>query len=271
MRNLAIVIQNKNENVTPIDTINAINSNNFKNVFIQWYNENCEYTQEQQLELARQLGLNVIFAHLEYKKINSIWLEGEEGNQVVESYKNDLDTCKKNNINLVIMHLTTSKNPTMYSEIGLERIKEISEYAKKLDIKIAFENTRKQGYLEYVLGNIKDEHIGICFDIGHYHTHFKDEFNFEFFKNRIFAVHLHDNHGDGIDEHLLPFDGNINWEDTVKKLVECNYNGPITLESCYRNEYLNKMSLNEFYKNAYIQGEKISKIFEKYDKSKSLQ
>ena len=116
------------------------------------------------------------------------------------------------------------------------------------------------------MGNIKDEHIGVCFDIGHYHTHFKDEFDFEFFKNRIFAVHLHDNHGDGIDEHLLPFDGTINWEDGIKKLVEINYKGPVTLESCYRKEYTQKMTVDEFYKEAYIQGEKISKIFEKYEK-----
>lgn len=265
MRDIAIVIQNKNENVTPIDTINAINHNGFKKVFIQWYNENWLYAQEQQLELARKLKLNIIFAHLGYKKINSIWIAGEEGEEVVEEYKKDLDVCKRNNINLAIMHLTTGKNPPAYNEIGLNRIKTISEYAKKLNIRIAFENTRIQGYLEYVLGNIKDEHIGICFDIGHYHTHFKDQFNFNLFKNRIFAVHLHDNHGDGIDEHLLPFDGNINWESTIQKLVECNYNGPITLESCYKNTYL-EMSIDEFYKKAYERAIRISQIFDKYDK-----
>lgn len=267
MRELAIVVQNKNEQVTPLETINAIKKNNFKNVFIQWYNKKWEYSQSEQLEDSRKLGLNVIFAHLGYDKINSIWLEGEEGNRVAQEYKNDILICKNNNIDLVIMHLCTKKNPPQYNELGLNRIKDIVKFAKELGVKIAFENTRTPGYLEYVLGNIKEDNVGICFDIGHYHTHFKDKFNFELFKNRIFAVHLHDNNGTGIDQHLLPFDGNINWDFTIKKLVECNYNGPITMESCYRYEYLN-ISIDEFYKEAYKRGIEIARMFEKYDNMK---
>ena len=42
-------------------------------------------------------------------------------------------------------------------------------------MKVAFENTKIKGYLEYVLENIKDDNVGICFDAGHYHVHFDDE------------------------------------------------------------------------------------------------
>lgn len=265
MRELAIVVQNENEKVTVLDTINSINRNNFKNVFIQWYNRPWQISQEKQLEVLRDLNLNIIFAHLGYDKINEIWVNNSIGDEVVEEYKKDINICKENDIDLVIMHLCTHKNPPEYNEIGLKRIEKIVKFAKQIGVKIAFENTRSQGYLEYVLGNIKDENAGVCFDIGHYHTHFKDRFNFEFFKNRIFAVHLHDNHGDGIDKHLLPFDGNINWDETIKKLVECNYNGPITIESAYKTEYVNNISLDEFYKSAYERGLRIVKLFDKYD------
>ena len=268
MRELAIVVQNKNEGVTPLETINSINKNNFKNVFIQWYNKNWEYSQLKQLEHARKLGLNVIFAHLGYNNINSIWLEGEEGDLAAEQYKKDIEICKNHNIDLVIMHLCSKKNPPLYNELGLRRIKEIVKVAKELGVKIAFENTRTQGYLEYILEHIHEDNVGICFDIGHYHTHFKDKFNFENFKDKIFAIHLHDNDGTGQDQHLLPFDGNINWEATIKKIVESNYSGPITIESCYRYEYLN-ISIDEFYKEAYKRAEKIAKIFEKYDGMKN--
>lgn len=60
-------------------------------------------------------------------------------------YKNDIKKCKENGIPMVIMHLSSKKNPPMYNEIGLNRIKEIVQYAKQLNIKIAFENTRKKG------------------------------------------------------------------------------------------------------------------------------
>ena len=109
-------------------------------------------------------------------------------------------------------------------------------------MKVAFENTKIKGYLEYVINNIKDENVGICFDAGHYHVHFDDEFNFEFFKDRIFAVHLHDNDKSD-DLHLLPFDGTV------------------TLELCYRYEYLN-MSLDDFYKKGYDVGIKLAEKFE---------
>lgn len=145
-------------------------------------------------------------------------------------------------------------------KFGLNRIKKIVEYAKELNVKIAFENTKMKGYLEYVLGNIKDNNVGICFDAGHYHAHFDDEFDFEFFKDRIFAVHLHDNDKSG-DLHLLPFDGTIDWQKTITKLKDSNYEGLVTLELCYRYDYLD-MPLVDFYRKGYDIGTKLAKMFE---------
>ena len=47
----------------------------------------------------------------------------------------------------------------------------------------------------------------------------------------------------------------------IKKLRDCNYEGPITLEPCYRYDYLN-LTLDEFYKKAYEVGKKISNMFD---------
>lgn len=263
MRELAVAIQNENEKVSIIETINSINNAGFKNVFVQWYDENLEYSQEEQVKLCKKLGFNIIFAHLGYQNINSIWEEGIDGDNLVKRYKKDIKECKENGIPMVVMHLTSKKKAPIYGEIGLNRIRKIIEYAKELNIKVAFENTKIKGYLEYVLENIKDDNVGICFDAGHYHVHFDDEFNFEFFKDRIFAVHLHDNDKSD-DLHLLPFDGTIDWKYVINKLKECDYNGPITMELCYRYDYL-KMPLDEFYKAGYERGLQLLKIVEKED------
>lgn len=261
MKDLAVVISNDNKEVTPFETIDAIKKTGFKNVFIQWYDDNeWEYSQEEQLKYARKLGLNVIFAHLGYQKINSIWEENEIGEQLVERYINDIKVCKENGISLVIMHLSSKPNPPKYNEIGLNRLRKIIDYANSVDVKIAFENTRTKGYLEYVFNNIDSNNIGICYDAGHCHAYFKDKFNWKLFKNRIFAVHLHDNEGTE-DQHLIPFDGNIEWKKVISDLNNANYIGPITLELCYRKEYLN-MSLEEFYTKGYEIGNKLAKIFE---------
>lgn len=161
---------------------------------------------------------------------------------------------------MVVMHLTSGFTAPMYNEIGLKRIEEIVEYAQKLDVKIAFENTKIKGYLEYVLNHISNKNVGICFDAGHAHVHFKDEFDFTHFKNRIFAVHLHDN-DQSDDLHLIPFDGTIDWKNYMRALKENGYKGPITLELCYRYDYA-KQSLIEFYKRGYQAAKKLENILE---------
>lgn len=260
MRDIAVVISNDNKNVTPFETMDAIKKAGFKNVFIQWYDKEWEYSQEEQLKYARELGLNVIFAHLGWQNINSIWEDNEIGEKLVDRFINDIKLCKENGIKLVIMHVTTKFIAPKFNEIGLNRIKKIVDYAKEIGVKVAFENLKLKGYLEYILENIDNDNIGICYDAGHCHAHYKDEFNWELFKDKIFAVHLHDNDGTD-DQHLLPFDGNIEWENVIKNLKNANYQGPITLELCYRNQYL-EIDVEEFYKKGYEIGNKLAKMFE---------
>lgn len=59
----------------------------------------------------------------------------------------------------------------------------------------------------------------------------------------------------------MPFDGTIDWKQVIIKLKECNYNGPITMELCYRYDYLN-MPLDDFYKKGYDTGIKLAEMFE---------
>ena len=260
MQDIAVVVSNDNKNVSIIETIDAIKKAGFKNVFIQWYNKDWNLSQEEQLEYVRKQNLNVIFAHLGYQNINDIWLDSIEGDKLVYRYKNDIKICKENDIPMVIMHLTSKTIAPEFNKLGLKRLQEIVDYAETLGVKVAFENTKIKGYLEYVIENIKNENVGICFDSGHYHVHFKDELDFSIFKDRIFAVHLHDN-DQSDDLHLMPFDGTLNWKEVIKNLKDSNYDGPITMELCYRNEYL-KISIEDFYKKGYEVGLKLKEMFE---------
>ena len=261
MDDIAVCVQNDNKNVTPKETIDAIYKAGFKNVFVQYYHrENLEFDELAQIDYCRELGLNIIFCHLGYKNINELWIEGEFGDKVTEEYIADLDVMHEKKIDMVCMHLTTHSDPPMYNELGLERIKKIVQHAKNLGIKIAFENTRIPGYLEFVLGEVKDENVGLCLDVGHLHVHFDDKLDWEFFRNRIFAVHMHDN-DKSYDQHLLPGDGTIDWKDVLGKLKEHGYTGPITLELCYRGQYL-EMTLEEFYREGMERGKNLEELRE---------
>ena len=241
-------VQNDNKNVTPQQTIEAIKGAGFDGVFIQWYDKDWEFSQQGQVDMCKKLGLEIYFAHLGYNGINDIWIEGDNGDILVNKYLHNLDECKANGIKMVCMHLTSKSVAPEPSEIGIERLQQIVDYAEKLGIKVAFENTKIFGYLEYVFDRIKNQNVGICYDAGHCHCHFNDKFSWEKFKNKIFAVHLHDNDKSD-DLHLLPFEGTVNWEKLVENLKAANYNGPVILESCYRNQYLSE-SLFDFYKTS---------------------
>ena len=246
---------------TIIETIKSIKEAGFDSVFLQWYDgewKNYNVSLKNQVDISRELGLKIEFAHLGYKYINNLWLENEWGEKIVEYYKDRLRELHYNKIDLAVMHLTRGDDSPKYNELGIKRLKQICDYAQKLGIRIAFENTRKAGYLEYVLDNIKNKNVGVCFDSGHFHCYFKDNFNFKKFKNKIFCVHLHDNHGTK-DEHLLPFDGNLDWNCVIDGLKQANYNGPIILETGYSEKY-REMGINDFYKLSQERAKQIGKM-----------
>ena len=57
---------------------------------------------------------------------------------------------------MVVMHLTLKSIAPEPNLIGVERLQRIVNYAEQLNIKVAFENTKIYGYLEYVFKHIKN-------------------------------------------------------------------------------------------------------------------
>lgn len=255
-RELAVVISNDNKNVSILQTIDAISKAGFKKVFIQWYDDEFKIPQLQQLKICKEKGLEIIFTHLGYQHINEIWTS--EGEYFVERYKKDIFDCYNDGVSMVVMHPCSKSEAPGPNELGLNRFKEINAYAKSLGVKIAIENTKIKNHIDYILNNIVDNNLGICFDAGHYHANFKDDWDIKKYKNRIMCVHLHDNNGQE-DQHLLPFDGTLDWKHVVNLLNELNYDGPITMELVYRNDYLN-MNVDDFYTKAYKTGLKIMEL-----------
>ncbi|MBR0385883.1 MAG: sugar phosphate isomerase/epimerase [Erysipelotrichaceae bacterium] len=258
MQELAVTISYDNKNDSVYDTIDAIKKAGFRKVFLQWYDKDWEVSQQQQCNYARQQGLEIIFAHLGYQSINDLWLEGETGDGFIERFCRDIDDCAANGIPMVMMHLCSKSVAPEPNEIGLERLRKIVAHAVEKNIKIAFENTKIPGYQEYVLSRIPE--AGNCYDAGHCHAHFNDEYDFAQFKDRFYCVHLHDNHGES-DEHLLPGDGTIDWPKVMAELKHNGYAGPITLEIVYHGPYTD-MTLDEFYQEGFRRGQWLQKLYE---------
>lgn len=261
MAELAVCVSNDGKS-SIYEIIDAIKEAGFKKVFVQWYDKQWDGPDQQaQVDYCKKLGLEIVFAHLGYQSINDIWLDTEVGSQFVERYKKDLDDVKRNGIPMAMMHACSKFEPPYPNELGLSRFEEVVDYANEIGVEIGFENTKVPGYQKYLLKNLKGK-AGICLDFGHAHAHFKDDFDFDFFKNKITSVHLHDNFGVK-DDHLLPFDGNLDWQWAMSELKKAGYSGPLTLEIVYHRDYVEKMSVKEFYQEGYARGMKLAEMFDK--------
>jgi sugar phosphate isomerase/epimerase len=82
-------------------------------------------------------------------------------------------------------------------------------------------------------------HVGVCYDFGHGNLvgnpfHRK---NLNIIGSRLRAIHVQDNHGT-LDEHLMPFHGNIDWAECMAGLADIGYKGDLTYEIQEFGRYL---------------------------------
>jgi sugar phosphate isomerase/epimerase len=71
--------------------------------------------------------------------------------------------------------------------------------------------------------------VGICLDFGHAHLLGDVAEAIETVSEHLAAAHVHDNHGRR-DDHLLPFDGTIDWPAAMTSLQKVGYGGVIVFE-----------------------------------------
>ncbi|HXX14742.1 MAG TPA: sugar phosphate isomerase/epimerase [Candidatus Eremiobacteraceae bacterium] len=112
-------------------------------------------------------------------------------------------------------------------------------HAKHVGVTICLENTTSEmgapDYLRSFLDETRLTGLRFNFDIGHAHLADGPEDQriaraFEPMKDLIASAHVHDNHGEK-DEHLLPYEGTIDWLPTVKLLRSAPTSPlPFTLE-----------------------------------------
>ena len=115
-----------------------------------------------------------------------------------------------------------------------------AELAQKLGIGLAFENMfdgeqRRFGSTAEDLIAIQDsfhsDHIGVCWDVGHANRmyHAQQLLAIRKLGSRIKALHIDDNLGKD-DLHLLPFEGNVNWEQVMHALHDSGCNADLIYE-----------------------------------------
>jgi sugar phosphate isomerase/epimerase len=111
-------------------------------------------------------------------------------------------------------------------------IEHLNIFAKERGVQILLENIPSElssperilTFFQYTRLDLK-----ICFDTGHAHMAGGVQSAFRTLQERIAAIHVHDNHGDK-DEHLLPFEGKIDWAQTARDFRSADVQFPILFE-----------------------------------------
>jgi sugar phosphate isomerase/epimerase len=80
---------------------------------------------------------------------------------------------------------------------------------------------------------VEAPNAGICLDAGHARLDGDVADAIETVSGHLIAIDLHDNRG-RTDDHLVPFDGAIDWPSTLTTVQKVGYDGPITFELSQR-------------------------------------
>jgi sugar phosphate isomerase/epimerase len=100
-------------------------------------------------------------------------------------------------------------------------------------VRIALENlTSAMNFerLSALFAEFPVDYLGFCYDTGHGNMVAGWLDHLEALKDRLIALHVHDNDGIG-DEHKLPFAGNVDWQRFMRIVKESEYDKPLNLES----------------------------------------
>ena len=185
----------------------------------------------------RDLGLVYQSVHAPFDRMDKVWDDDERGDAVIDR----LIRCAKDtaavNVDLMIVHNIIGMDKCTPTEIGLRRFGRLFDAAGEYGVRIALENTEGEEYLEALLNEYSDPHIGFCIDTGHELCYNYGRDTISKYGKRMFSTHLNDNMGitgDHLtwkdDSHMLPFDGIADWQGIADRMNAVGYKDVLTFE-----------------------------------------
>jgi sugar phosphate isomerase/epimerase len=153
----------------------------------------------------------------------------------MEEIKRAIDVAELLPFRYVIQHMGLAGeeyNLTKF-DAALTSLEHLRIYAKERGAEVLLENIPNElSTPERLTEFIHYAHLTgqkICFDTGHAHMGQGVTASFEALKDRVASTHVHDNRREK-DDHLMPFDGTIDWNETVKALRSRDGQLPILFE-----------------------------------------
>ena len=237
-------IQTGKQNADPTEMFEAIKRAGFDAVLVSL---SGTFDNDKQIEIIRRTGLDIDNCHAPWNKINHLWRDTLEGEGVFEMLRDNLTDCGKYEIPRAVWHVSSGNDYPPISELGMDRVAKLIEVADKANVDICLENQRFFHFIDYIYAKLDCPRLKFCYDSGHEACFSQTKLALKKYRDRLAALHLHDNSGVyNSDDHLLPGRGTgVDW-DYVRKNLE-GYDGVISLEV----KKIPEMSYDEFYTAAF--------------------
>ena len=238
------------------------------------------------LKTAREENMFLQSVHAPFTKMADFWKPTARTQEAIDELLACVSDCAAFGAPIMVVHPFIGFTEHEPTDFGLKNYEIIVSAAKEAGVKIAFENTEGEEYLEALMKYFeKDENVGFCWDTGHEMCYNYSKDLLALYGGRLLCTHLNDNLGirdDGgeitwIDDlHLLPFDGAADWQDIVSRLNRCGFDGPLTFELTtaskpgrHENDAYARMSPEEYLTNAYIRACRVAMLKERMKRTVS--
>jgi len=163
------------------------------------------------------------------------YLERRQRIESMEEIKRALEIAERLPFRYLVLHMGMENEEYELAKFdaALTCLEHLKIFAKERGVQILLENIpnevstpeRLVGFIQYT----RLHEVKLCFDVGHAHMVGDVQSAFSVLKDRVVSTHVHDNHREK-DEHLLPFEGGINWERTIRDFRSSGGQYPLLFE-----------------------------------------
>lgn len=252
----------------PEPSLRAIADAGFTHVhWCHHWNTDFIYSRPEIRQIAQWLndfGLKLLDLHGSTGR-EKCWWSGHESERLagVELVQNRLEMTAELGGQSVVMHI-----PNLPAE--LETTPECDQLRRSMDalvptvrrlgVRLAVENMPNEDFrlLRKLLAAYGPEVLGICYDCGHGNIDQRRGLDhLETVKDRLVAMHLHDNDGTG-DRHWVPFTGTVDFARLSGILARSGYRGCISMESSLKN--VADFAKPTFLSDAYRAGKRLTEM-----------
>ena len=146
--------------------------------------------------LADELGMEYQSVHAPFYSAADMWSSDEAAKAATNELLRCVEDCHTAGVPILVIHTFIGFDEHSPNENGVKNFGKVVKRAEELGVKIAFENTEGEEYLDCLMSAFSDRNnVGFCLDTGHVMCYNRGRDMLSDYGDKLIATHLNDNLG----------------------------------------------------------------------------